>query len=459
MGRLRYLLSEMTVLPLPGTKRGIVDRLQQINERPALAVLLGCQIVISCVSLVYAARYHYDFHVFYDPARLNWALGVVSVFSVAAYVFALAPFSFGYFVGFYFYLMVLGYLWLNSFSDLEYDHRLGGLSAAASAVVFLLPALLVTSPVKQRYAMSPQTFGRMLTLILALGAATVAVGALYSFKVVSLERIYDFREDLRLPLPLRYWIGIASNALLPFAFGCFVALRSHWKAALTLVLLLLFYPITLTKLTFFTPAWLLTIALLSRILTTRITVVVSLLLPMAVGAVLVISFGMAAVPVFDLVNFRMVGVPSTALDIYNDFFSRNDLTYFCQITFLKQVMACPYQEQLSVVMAKTYGLGNYNASLFATEGIASVGTLFAPVSVFACGLLIACANRLSSGLPDRLVLITGAIFPQILFNVPLSTTLLSHGALFLFLLWYVTPRSVFRPHDDLKQQAQAAAAR
>jgi hypothetical protein len=235
-------------------------------------------------------------------------------------------------------------------------------------------------------------------------------------------------------------------------------LRYYWKAALTLALLLLFYPITLTKLTFFTPAWLLTIALLSRILTTRITVMVSLLLPMAAGAFLIILFAMAAVPVFDLVNFRMVGVPSSALDIYNDFFFRNDLTYFCQITFLKQFMACPYQEQLSVVMAKTYGLGNFNASLFATEGIASVGTLFAPVSVFACGLLIACANRLSSGLPPRLVLISGAIFPQILFNVPLSTTLLSHGGLFLFLLWYITPRSIIQQNDDLKPQAPAAVA-
>ena len=28
-------------------------------------------------------------------------------------------------------------------------------------------------------------------------------------------------------------------------------------------------------------------------------------------------------------------------------------------------------------------------------------------------------------------------------NVPLSTTLLTHGAGLLFLLWYVTPRTIF----------------
>ena len=94
-------------------------------------------------------------------------------------------------------------------------------------------------------------------------------------------------------------------------------------------------------------------------------------------------------------------------------------------------------------MAKAYDLGNFNASLFATEGIASVGTLFAPVSVFLCGLVIALANRLSAGLPPSLVLISGAVIPQVALNVPLSTTLLSHGAAVLFLLWYLTPRAMF----------------
>ena len=35
------------------------------------------------------------------------------------------------------------------------------------------------------------------------------------------------------------------------------------------------------------------------------------------------------------------------------------------------LLAAPDQDQLSLVMAKAYELGNYNASLFATEGIAS----------------------------------------------------------------------------------------
>jgi hypothetical protein len=133
------------------------------------------------------------------------------------------------------------------------------------------------------------------------------------------------------------------------------------------------------------------------------------------------------------------------MDVYNDFFSRNDLTYFCQISFLKPIMRCPYQGELSIVMAKAYGLGNFNASLFATEGIASVGPWFAPVSALLCGLVIALGNRLSAGLPARFILISGAILPLVLLNVPLSTVLVTHGMAILFLLWYITPRPVFGP--------------
>jgi hypothetical protein len=44
------------------------------------------------------------------------------------------------------------------------------------------------------------------------------------------------------------------------------------------------------------------------------------------------------------------------------------------------------------------------------------------------------------------ILISGAILPQILLNVPLTITLLTHGAALLFLLWYATPRTMFEPN-------------
>jgi hypothetical protein len=412
-------------------------------ERLRLASLICFYTVLCCISLAYVSHYQYMFHIFFDPARLPVAVTVVAAFALVSCLFAFADFGFGYFLGFYFYAMVLGYLWLNCFSDLEYNHRLGGLSAAASAIAFLIPALFISAPLRQIYTMSTKAFDRLLTLCLVLAAATILIGAMYNFKPVSIARIYEFRGDVEFPVPLSYWIGIASNALLPFAFGCFVMRRNFWRAGIALILLLLFYPITLSKLAFFAPAWLLAIALLSKIFEARMTVVLSLLLPALVGVVLVVLFNKAVFAYYDLVNFRMIAVPSNAMDLYGEFFSNHELTHFCQIRILKLLVDCPYQDQLSIVMAKNYELGNLNASLFSTEGIASVGLLFAPVSVGVCGLVIGLANRVSSGLSPRFILISSAIFPQILLNVPLTTTLLSHGLAFVFLLWYITPRSMF----------------
>jgi hypothetical protein len=113
--------------------------------------------------------------------------------------------------------------------------------------------------------------------------------------------------------------------------------------------------------------------------------------------------------------------------------------------FLKPVMHCPYQQPLSILMFNNYPYGgNFNASLFATEGVASVGLLLAPVSALVCGLVVALGNRLSAGLPPSFILVSGAILAQIMLNVPLTTVLLSHGAGLLFLLWYITPRSMFQ---------------
>lgn len=414
------------------------------RARLGLAVLLCIHSILCCVSLVYRAPYH-AFHIFYDDARFYEAVGVVAAFALSSSLFILADFSFGYFVGFYFYSMILSYLWMSTFSDLQYNYHISELSAAISAVAFLLPALFISSPMSKSFTMTERAFERLLTLILLLAVATIALGALYNFRIIAVGEIYNFRNEIRIPRLLNYLIGITSNALLPFAFASFVMRNAWWRAGATLVLLLLFYPITLTKLSFFAPAWLVAMTLLSNVSKPRVAAILSLLVPLLAGVVLILFFPKYAFPYFQLVNLRMVAIPAVAMDVYNDFFARHDFTYFCQISFTKPILSCPYQEQLSIVMEKAYGLGNFNASLFATEGIASVGPWLAPFSVFICGLVISIGNRVSAGLSPRFVLISSALFPQILLNVPLTVTLLTNGAAVLFLLWYVTPRTMFEP--------------
>jgi hypothetical protein len=427
----------------------MADVHRPIRDRLGLAFLLYVYIVISCASLICVARIYTEFYISFQPADLAGAIIIVAAFSVVAAFFLFAEFSFGYCVGYYFYMMVVGYLWLNHFSEFGYNHRLSALSAAASAIAFLLPALFIRSPLRQIWAPSVKNFDRLLYLLLAIGAMALAIGATYNFRLIGFGDIYAFRDTLVLPPALNYLIGITSGALLPFAFACYVDRKDVWRAAAVLILLLGFYPITLSKLTLLAPVWLVAMLLLSRLFEARILLVVSLLVPVTFGIVLFLlyRYGLAAyeftIPYFGLVNFRMIAIPSLAMDYYNEFFFQHEVTYFCQIRFLKSVVACPYQDLISVVIYNAFGIGgNFNASLFATEGIASVGVLFAPIAVFVGGLIIALANRFSAGLSPRFILISSAVIVQLLLNVPFTTVLLTHGAAFLFMLWYITPRPI-----------------
>ncbi|WKA26996.1 hypothetical protein [Bradyrhizobium roseum] len=428
--------------------KAMADASGPIRDRLGLALLLYLYIVVCCASLVCVAAIYPEFHIFFQPAGLFGAVTVIALFSVVAILLIIAEFSFGYCIAFYFYMMAIGYLWLNYFSGFNYNHRLSALSAAASALAFLLPALFITSPLRQVWSPSPRNFGRLLNLLLLTGAATVAIGASYNFRLIAINEIYSFRDELTSPAIVNYMIGITSTALLPFAFACFVERKDVWRAGAVLLLLLCYYPITLSKLALFSPVWLVGMLVLSKLFEVRATVVVSLLGLAAFGILLFVLYKNDLAPYeftisyFGLVNFRMIAIPSLAMDYYNEFFFRHDLTHFCQIRFLKPLMTCPYQDQLSVVIYNAFGIGgNFNASLFATEGIASVGAMFAPVAVFAGGLIIGLANRMSSGLPPRLILISGAILVQVLLNVPFTTVLLTHGGVFLFLLWYIAPRA------------------
>jgi hypothetical protein len=432
----------------------------QSHAQWRLALLICFHIVICCVSLIYVAELYAHLQIVaFDKARLYAAVQNVASFALVFILFIFCRFSFGYFLGFYFCTMALGYVWLVEFSRFHYDHALATVSVFASAAAFVVPALFITSPIKQRFTLTAPALDRLLSLILILAGGILVFGAFYNFKLVGITEIYRFRGELEFPALLRYAIGMMSNALLPFAFACFVTRGNRKRAGIVLLLLLLFYPITLSKLALFAPLWLLILALLSRYFETRTTVVLSLLLPILTGIILAMLFKSEIlgygpfVNYFGTVNFRMIAFPSIALDVYNDFFSTHSLTYFCHISLLKRFVDCPYTDPLSIVMAKAYGLGNFNASLFATEGIASVGLILAPLAVFACGLAISVGNRLSSDLPSRFILLSGGVLPQLFLNVPFTTTLLTNGAAVLALLWYVLPRAMFEQSQTEESRA------
>ena len=426
---------------------GIMQHLQsRLDSKPALTILLLLHSAVTCLSLIKVATFQSYIH--FSGERVWIAVAVAVAFSVVSLLFAAARFSFGYFAGFYFYTMILGFLWIDVFSDYSYDRLLAGLSAAASLVLLLLPVLFVRAPFRQLVVLSNAGFEHLLTAILVISVGTIAVASTYNFRLVAIANIYDYRDALAFPGAVRYLIGWVSSTLLPFTFACYSLLGHRWRAGLVLILLLFFYPITLTKFAFFTPAWLITLAVLSRFLEARTSVITSIFVPMLLGLVVIAVTGAAinSLPgkYFDLVNIRMMATPSSALDIYNHFFANHPLTWFCQISMLKPVMPCAYQDQLSVVMENTYGFGMINASLFATEGVASDGPYLAPLTALVAGFILALGNRASAGLPQRLVLISSGTLPHVLLNTPLTVAMVTHGTALLFLLWYVMPRSIFQ---------------
>jgi hypothetical protein len=414
-------------------------------------LLLAAHVVVCCITLICAARAYPQYHFFFHSHQLLAAVAMVAPIATLSLLFAVAPFTFGYSVGFGLYTMLLGFVWLNTFSELSYNHRLTFFSALASAAAFLLPALLIASPLRQLYVLSPRTVGRLSWFIVALAIVTIAVGSAYSFHlVVGVEQTYALREQIVLPKPIVYAMGLTSGTLLPFAFACFIERDQKLRAALVLLVLALFYPVTLTKLSFFAPVWLVLLVISLRLFGARLTTIVSLFLPLLIGLLAFPLFWNRLDPTgistlyFSLASLRMFAFPSLAMDYYGYFFSNHPLTHYCQIGIVKTLWHCPYEASLGQTIYDYFGIGgDFNASLFATEGIASIGATFAPIAALGAGLVVAFANRLSSGLPDRFVLVSSGMLPQILLNVPLSITLVTHGAAVLFLLWYLMPRSSF----------------
>src|SRR4051812_33278558 len=168
-----------------------------LESRFSRFILICLLIVVCCASLVRVAEY--QSYMLYDASRVHYAVAAVLAFSTVGLLFVFARFSFGYFAGFYLYTMVLGFIWLSCFTRYNYDHKLAGVSAAISMLLFLLPALLINAPIKQLYALPEQAFERLLRSILVLAVLTIGVASTYNFTIISVDHIYDLRAELSFP--------------------------------------------------------------------------------------------------------------------------------------------------------------------------------------------------------------------------------------------------------------------
>jgi len=398
--------------------------------------LLLCTMMIVSVT---ATNFHLSFYL-----RSESILPIFLLTILVSSAFPAARFSFGFFVGFYMFAMMASYFWFNSFGTLGYDRRAALISATASIILFLLPALFLTAPAKPRFVLPWAVIDAFPFAVIAF--AIVLLLATASSNVPSfgnLADMYKYRNEVNHSRLVSYAIGNFNGGLLPFAFAC-LFLRRRFLLLLPLcTVAVLFYAVTYTKLSLLVSFYLIFMAVLASAFNARATVILSLLIPLGTGLLSSLYDSAFTNAVFGTLSFRLLAVPGITLDHYYVFFSDHPLTHFCQISLLRAFTQCPYSDQLGVVLANWFAIGNMNASLFATEGIASIGPRFAPISALICGLVIAAGNAVTAGLPKRFVLISAAMIPQILLNVPLTTTLLSNGLGLLFVLWYFMPRDYF----------------
>jgi hypothetical protein len=102
-------------------------------------------LVATCISLVSVAYFFPGHAINFDGRHLLSAVAGTSVAMAFIPFLALARFSFGYIVGFGFYSMIIGFVWLSYFSEFAYDHAGARLSAYLSLFAFILPVLFYQS--------------------------------------------------------------------------------------------------------------------------------------------------------------------------------------------------------------------------------------------------------------------------------------------------------------------------
>jgi hypothetical protein len=414
------------------------------NEQAQISALMLLYLVLLCISLIaVSGDVSPAYHIGYNRQFVVAASISVAALGCFFQLFSIARFSFGYVVSFYMLSIVAGYLWLSYFTPLEYDHEGARWSAAVSFAAFLIPAIIITKPVISKWwTLTVAQMDVLATCLLMACVLVLAYGAQFGFHTVGFIDGEALRAQLSYPTWMNYAIPISTSALLPFSFAWFVLRKRFVFASIVIIVAMAFYPITINKTTLIAPFWLLSLALMLAFLRARTVVMLSLLCPLVLGFLAKLIDPSSPELVFRLINFRMLAIPSSGLDHYYHFFAAHPVTNFCQISIVGKLFSCSLPEPLAVTMAKEYAVGNYNASFFATEGIASVGIYLAPIAAFLCGLVISVGNLASAGLRPQFIFLSSCILAQTLIDTPLSITMLTHGGIATFMLWLVTPRDV-----------------
>lgn len=409
----------------------------KFKNQIALTVLTVGFIVISVISMMISAERFPAMH--FWPSRPTFeAISAITSLGLVLPLFFMASFSFGYLVAFFLFSMTLGFIWLSFFSEFAYSHDLARWIIATAFLSAIIPLLFINR-LKTPLPTAP-VIPNLNSFILIVCLGILILDASYGLQLG--DPYGALRNAVTRPRLLNYLTSIAIGTAIPFLFASYATERKWWPAAGVLLLALCFYPVVLNKTVLLLPLWLPFIFLLYSRCDGRIATILSLLIPLGftttASLFLIPRSSELQIYLLGTVNLRLIAVPSLALDQYIDFFSQNPKTKFCQISIVRYFFGCLYSE-LGPMIGEVYKDGNFNASFLASEGIASVGLLWTPISAFFCGVVLSIGTLVSRHLDSRFVAVSSSLAIQAIMNVPLTTAFLSNGLALLFLLWWLTP--------------------
>jgi hypothetical protein len=163
-----------------------------------------------------------------------------------------------------------------------------------------------------------------------------------------------------------------------------------------------------------------------------------------------------------LIYMRGLALPAALTGVYAQYFSFNPYTYFSQMNVVNLFVEYPYPESLGLVVGRFLNNGsigmNANASMWATDGLSSLGPIGIIVIGGIVGIALSFANRLVT--PERLQFasLVSTTFILNLGDSGFFTNLVTGGGLVVMLIAFGSP-NVRQFNFNFKKPVERARAR
>ncbi len=307
-----------------------------------------------------------------------------------------------------------GYKGVNSF-------EINGYMFVALILIAKIPDLVDLGHAKKRFHLAEKRMIVSVTsvYVMLLGLFYYNYSDILSF--AGIETIYDQRSafaQVQVNIFLLYVLGWLSTTLNPYfiTYGM-IDKTKRWMMWLGLAGQILIYMGFASKgflLILFIYFWFYLVVLKSgRLRPERISYVyLAFAVISVVSAYLSASdydpqntgFGFWTV-IASVVYMRALGLPAALTGVYAAYFATNPLTYFSQMNIMNLFVQYPYTEVLGMVIGRFLAGGstgmNANASMWATDGLASIGPIGIIFVGTVVGVALIFANRIVT--PDKLV--------------------------------------------------------